>query len=465
MKRILLVVGIVAGLMIIALAAAPYWLGMQTEAAFKETLNTVATRGGLSGANTEFSRGWLNSTASNRFSLPGAAVAVEASHRIEHGPLPLSRLLAGDVAPGLARIESTLKITPDKAAPAELASLLKAMPSIIIVTTLDLAGDGSSEISLPGGTHKFGEEQLKWSTANGTMLFDRDLKKIRADVTLPSFQYESGTGTLIVNSTVVSSDIYEGTAGYMFGRNSLSVGKVSMAPLMEISDIRLSAIIQPQGKFATMKLTYGVKQMTMAKDTYGPGTLNIAIRNLDAATLKQFEDELNKVNARNMPEEQKQMMIAGKLMEYAGKLTRDNPEIEVTRLSIIAPGGELKGSAKFVVQGKEQDLSANPMLILTAIKGSAELTMPESLAKAMVMPQIQRDLALLQQEGKLSREEAANLSPETIDQIAEQAYPGYLSGSGFARWFVRDNGGLKFSLSVNRGQVVVNGVPMTGGSR
>jgi hypothetical protein len=118
-----------------------------------------------------------------------------------------------------------------------------------------------------------------------------------------------------------------------------------------------------------------------------------------------------------------------------------------------------------VIQGSQQDLSANPMLILTAIKGSAEMTMPESLAKAMVMPQIQRDLALLQQEGKLSREEAANLSPDTIDQIAEQAYPGYLSGSGFGRWFVRDNNGLKFSLSVNRGQVVVNGVPMTGGTR
>jgi uncharacterized protein YdgA (DUF945 family) len=465
MKRILLIVGIVAGLLVIALAVAPFWLGMQTEAAFNQAMKTVANRSGLPDADTEISRGWLSSTATNRFSLPGAAIAVEASHRIEHGPLPLSRLLAGEFAPGLARIESTLKMTPGKETPAELASLLKALPPVAIVTTLDLSGDGASEISVPGGTRKFGDEQLKWSSANGAMRFDRDLKKIRADVTLPSFQYESGTGTLVVNNTAVSSDVYEGTAGYMFGRNSLSVSKVTMAPLMEISDIRLGAIIQPQGKFATMKLTYGVKQMTLGKDNYGPGTLNIAIRNLDAATLKQFEDELNKINARTMPDEQKQMMVAGKLMEFAGKLTRDNPEIEVTTLSVTAPGGELKGSAKFVIQGSEQDLSANPMLILTAIKGSAELTMPESLAKAMVMPQIQRDLALLQQEGKLSREEAANLSPETIDQIAEQAYPGYLSGSGFARWFVREDGVLKFSLSVNRGQVVVNGVPMTGGSR
>ena len=465
MKRILLIVSIIAGLLVIALAAAPFWLGMQTEAAFNEAMKTVAKRSGLPGTDVQFSRGWLSSSATDRFSLPGAPVTVEATHRFEHGPLPLSRLVAGDITPALARIESTFKMTPDKAAPAELAQLLRALPPMEIVTMLDLAGNGTGDITLQGGAHKLGEEQFKWTAVSGTMFFDKDLKKIRADITLPSFQYESKTGSLVVKNTSVSSDVYEGTGGYMFGRNSLSVGSITMAPLMEISDVRMGAMIQPQGKFATVKLTYGVKQMTLAKDKYGPGNLNITIRNLDAVTLKKFEDELNSINARSMPEEQKQMMVAGKLMEYASKLTRDDPEIEITKLSIVAPGGELTGNAKFVIQGSQQDLSANPMLILTAIKGSAEMTMPESLAKAMVMPQIQRDLALLQQEGKLSREEAANLSPDTIDQIAEQAYPGYLSGSGFGRWFVRDNNGLKFSLSVNRGQVVVNGVPMTGSAR
>ena len=463
MKRILLIVGVIAGLLVVALAAAPFWLGMQTESAFNNAMQTMASRSGLPKSDARFSRGWLGSDATSRFSLPGTPVVIEATHTIEHGPLPLSRLLAGEIAPALARIESRLTMSPAKDAPPGLTTLLKALPPMQVVTKLDLAGNGASDITLPAGSRKSGEDLFKWTGVSGTMLFDQDPTKIKGSLTLPSFQYESKTSTLIVKNTSIDSDVYEGTAGYMFGRSSLSIGSVSMAPFMEVSGVHMAAIIQPKGKFATINISYGVKKMDLAKDGYGPGNLNIAIRNLDAATLKQFEDELNKVNARPMPEEQKQMMLAGKLMEYVGKLTRNDPEIEVTKLSIIAPGGELSGKAKFVIQGKDQDLSANPMLILTAIKGSAELAMPESLAKALVMPQIQRDLALLQEEGKLSRDDADNLSPEAIDQIAEQAYPRYLNESGFGRWFVRDSNGYRFSLSINRGQVVVNGVPMTGG--
>ena len=141
------------------------------------------------------------------------------------------------------------------------------------------------------------------------------------------------------------------------------------------------------------------------------------------------------------------------------------PSVATEKAESPAPAAPVKDGNRIFATPLARRIAADKGLDLTAIKGSAELTMPESLAKAMVMPQIQRDLALLQQEGKLSREEAANLSPDTLNQIAEQAYPGYLSGSGFGRWFVRDNNGFKFSLSVNRGQVVVNGVPMTGAGR
>jgi uncharacterized protein YdgA (DUF945 family) len=205
---------------------------------------------------------------------------------------------------------------------------------------------------------------------------------------------------------------------------------------------------------------YGVKALQIAKDKYGPGKLSLVVRNLDAKTLRQFEKDMNQIYARALPREQAQMMITGKTMELAGKLSRDNPEIEISKLNFMAPGGELQGKAKFVVQGKDQDLSANPMLLLTAIKGSAELTMPESFAKAAVMPQIQRDISNLRREGKLSTVEADNLTPEILDQIAEEAYPKYLQDNGFNRWFVRQNNNYQFSMSVNRGQIVINGVPL-----
>ena len=466
MKRIILIVGIFIGLLLLALLASPFWLGLQTQSSFNESLQTLAAHGSALVKNSVFNRGWLASEAENQFILPGSTLLViSATHHIENGPLPLSNLAGGNLTPVLARIESKLVLQAGKDTPAGLARFLGTLPPIAVTTTLDLSGNGSSVVKIAGGQRTQGGNTIKWTAVSGSILFDKDLKEIKTNLVLPSINYQSSVGNLQIKNISVDSNVHEGTAGYMFGRTSFRVARISMEPFVDISGINMGAIIQPKGRFATISVNYGMNKLVLAKDIYGPGKVNISIRHLDAATLKRFEDELNKIYGRSLPQEQRQMMVTGKLMEYAGKLTRDNPEIEVTRLSFIAPGGELQGKAMFVIEGKEQDLSANPMLILTAIKGSAELSMPESLAKAIVMPQIQRDLALLQQEGRLSHEETSRLTPETIDQIANEAYPRYLRDSGFGRWFVRDGDGYKFALSVNRGQVVVNGVPLSGGGR
>lgn len=466
MKRTILIVGIFIGLLLLALLASPFWLGLQTQSSFNESVQTLAARGGALVKNTVFSRGWLASEAENEFVLPGSApLVISATHHIEHGPLPLSNLAGGNLTPVLARIESKLTLRAGKDAPTGLARFLGTLPPIALTTTLDLSGNGSSAIKIAGGQRKQDGDTIKWTAANGSIQFDKDLKEIKTNLVLPSLNYQSSAGNLQIRNISADSNAYEGTAGYMFGRTSFGVAQISMKPFVDVSGINMGAVIQPKGRFATINVNYGMKKLVLAKDVYGPGNVNITIRNLDAATLKRFEDELNKIYGRSLPQEQMQMMVTGKMMEYAGKLTRDNPEIEVTRLSFVAPGGELQGKAKFVIEGKEQDLSANPMLLLTAVKGSAEISMPESLAKAIVMPQIQRDLALLQQEGRLSQEETSHLTPETIDQIANEAYPRYLRDSGFGRWFVRDGAGYKFALSVSRGQVVVNGVPLSGNGR
>lgn len=463
MKRALTVIGIVILLLGLALAAAPYWLGMQTESAFNDAVKGAATQSGMPSKNFSFSRGWINSEAKNEFLLPTVPFVISATHQIEHGPLPLSQLLSGEVAPALALIKTTLRLSPSADAPATISKMLKSLPPLKITTVLDLSGNGTSKLEVTAASHKQDKTTISWAAGGGQMQFDRQWKKIKAEFNFPLFSVNSPGGKLTVKNIQLTSDMYEGTAGYMFGRNHFSITSIAMKPFVDIRGFSFSVIVQPKGQFVTINISYGVKTLQIAKDKYGPGKLSLAIRNLDAKTLKQFENDMNKIYNRALPQEQTQMMIAGKTMELAGKLSRHNPEIEITRLNFTAPGGKLTGKAKFIVQGKEQDLSANPMLLLTAIKGSAELSMPQSMAKATVMPQIQRDISNLRRDGELSASEAANLTPEALDQIAEEAYPQYLQESGFSRWFVKQDNNYRFSMSVNRGQIVVNGVPLSPG--
>lgn len=463
MKRALTVIGIVILLLGLALAAAPYWLGMQTESAFNDAIKGMATRSGMPSKNFSFSRGWMSSEARNEFLLPTAPLVVNATHRIEHGPLPLSHLLSGEIAPALALIKTSLRFSPSADAPAGLSATLKSLPPLELETVLDLSGNGTSNLKIAAATRKRGKNTIRWAAGGGQMKFDRAWKKIEMDFSFPLLSVNSPRGKLAIKNVRLSSDMYEGTAGYMFGRNNFSIASIAMKPFVDIQDMKLSAIVQPKGQFVTMNISFGIKAMQIAKDRYGPGKLNLAIRNLDTKTLKQFESDMNRIYSRALPREQTQMMLAGKTLELAGKLSQSNPVIEITRLSFTAPGGELTGKAKFVIQGKEQDLSANPMLLLTAIKGSAELSMPQSLAKATVMPQIQRDISNLKTEGRLSASEVAKLTPEALDQIAAEVYQQYLQESGFGRWFVKQKNNYRFSMSINRGQIVINGVPLRPG--
>lgn len=460
MKRALTVTGILILLLALAFAAAPFWLGMQTESAFNNTVKGMTTRSGMPSTNYTFSRGWLNSEASHKMLLPTAPIVIDATHLVEHGPLPLSQLLSGQLTPALAQIKTTLRFTPSADAPAGLAKTLKSLPPLEIETVLDLSGNGTSNFGITSASRKQGETTILWEAGEGQMQFDRDWKKITAEFSLPKFLVKSARGELTIKNIRFSSDMYEGTAGYMFGRNQFSVASFAMKPLVNIQGMKLSAIAQSKGPFVNLHVNYGVKALQIAKDSYGPGKLNLVVRNLDAKTLKQFENDMNQISGRALPEEQAQMMIAGKTLELAGKLSQNNPEIELTRLNFVAPGGQLTGNAKFIVQGKEQDLSANPMLLLTAVKGSAELSIPQSLAKAVVLPQIQRDIRNLGKEGKLSSSEATNLTPEALGKIAEEVYPQYLQESGLGRWLVKQGNTYHFSMSVNRGQITINGVPL-----
>ncbi|MFV1997462.1 MAG: YdgA family protein [Acidiferrobacterales bacterium] len=461
MKRALTVISVVSLLLAIAFAAAPYWMGMQIESAINDAVKGMTTRTGITSTNVSFSRGWLKSEANSKILLPTTPIVIDATHRIEHGPLPLSQLLSGDFAPALALIKTTLRFTSSIKAPAGLAESLKTLPPVEIETVLDLSGNGTSIFGLASASHKQGETTISWEAGKGQMQFDRKWKKIAAEFNLPLLSINSTRGELTIKNIRLISDMYAGATGYMLGRNQLSVANFTMKPFLDIQDIKLSAAAQSKGQFVTIRINYGVKALQIAKNNYGPGTLNLVIRNLDAKSLKQYENDMNQINSRALPQEQAQMMIIGKTLELAGKLSRNNPEIELTKLSFVAPDGQLTGKAKFVVEGKEKDLSANPMLLLTAVKGSAELSIPQSLAKAVVMPQIQRDIRNLGREGKLSQSEATDLTPEALNKIAEEVYPKYLQEIGFDRWLVKQGDTYRFSMSVNGGQVTVNGAPLS----
>src|SRR3970282_2595932 len=96
-------------------------------------------------------------------------------------------------------------------------------------------------------------------------------------------------------------------------------------------------------------------------------------------------------------------------------------KIEITKLSFKAADGEVTGKAKLVLDGSQLDVSGNPMLMLKALSGEGEISLPDSIVRLLAEPDVKRDLEVLKTSGKLSEKEIAKLTPKRIAAITTQA--------------------------------------------
>jgi uncharacterized protein YdgA (DUF945 family) len=446
------------------LLGAPYYFGMQMEDNFGGQLRQFAQQSGVVIENVRFERGLLSSEASNQFAIPQAKLRIDAVHRIQHGPLPLMVLLEGGglPTPAAAVVHTTLRLQTTTGADASLAAFAKQVPPLEITTTMGFDGAGHADITMAGMRKQIEKETVQWSGLSGSLDFEPDLAATRMRITSPSLMIKTAQGQVTVNNVALDSNMRRGADGMSYGKTSFVVSKVSAPPVLDMEELRFDADIRPKGKNVEAEVRYSLKQAKLAGTAYGPGEIAVVLRNLDGATLKKFEQELNALQQRKLPEEQMQIIMMGKVMELVGKLAATKPELEVTRLSFRIGDATLKGRAKFTVDAGGQDVAQNPMLLVTAVRGDAEITIPKALLKAAVKTQIERDLVALQMEGKLSTNDQQNLSPAALDRIAEQAYPMYLQEKGFARFLVDNGDHMSAYLQVDGGRIALNGIPLSG---
>ena len=132
--------------------------------------------------------------------------------------------------------------------------------------------------------------------------------------------------------------------------------------------------------------------MRAAGESFGPGELTIEARRLDAAALVKFKNELDAIYRGQPPPAQAALMAAGKAMELIAALSRQAPELEITKLSFKTREGEITGKAKFVLDGRKHNAAQNPLQLLLALSGQGELSIPAPVLKQLLSPVIRRDI-------------------------------------------------------------------------
>lgn len=462
MKRILTALAIVLVLLLGAAAAAPFWFGMETEKHYQQMIQELAKNTGAAIDNRSYERGWLRSRAEAVIAWPGLPADLTVTHEIAHGPLALDKLLAGELsfAPANAFINSRATFSPSKGASEQEKTLARQLPPVNAETVISLTGDAEMDLTVPPAK-KMGKDGsgFNWRGLSGKITVRQGGNQVMTELQSPGLVVARAVSEFSVSQIRLNSD-HTATRGVMLGTTTLHIGKVGIGPDIDLKGLRLIASAKPAGPNVDTTVNYQIKELLVNTASYGPGQLTLVLRKLDAAALRRYEQQVNALSRRNLPKEQVDMQTAAETMKLIAALSKKAPELEVTKLSFATPEGELSGAAKIVLDGSELDLAQNMMLIVRALRGELELSIPPSMVKAILTPQIREDIEGYKRAGALSTGEAERITPEVMAKIVDDAYTSYLTRNPLTRWLARSGGQYRLTVSFRDGRLLVNDEPV-----
>jgi uncharacterized protein YdgA (DUF945 family) len=464
-KKTALVIAIAA---LAALGASPWWLGARAERLYRSELASWSQPGQVRIEILEYRRGWLRSEARIRVVLESLEAAAAAqgetrlagwsrllqTDRIHHGPLPLvgAALGLGGYRPALAVIDSAVGLEADASEGAEPTPFLKAR------TVLGFRGTAVSalrsdpvEAAVPLGT-------VRWEGMSGAIEWPGDA---RAAGTLesPGFSLAAEGTDVRLQAIEASFDLHRGVEGLVLGDYSVSAGRMA-GSWAEGGSFSLDGLTAETSAFAAGEVVHGstslaVEAIAAGGETFGPASLDLAVRNLDARSVARWQALGGEMQRLAEDPEALTALLEREGRALAPALLSRSPEVEITALRFRGPDGEVSARAGLSFDGVGPvDLDA-PRTLLPRIRAQAEAKVPAALALRLALPQGERQVAAQEAAGRWRAQ-----SPEERAQRVEKTAAQLLAGLVAQGLLEFDGGYYAVAARWAEGGLAVNGMPI-----
>ncbi|MCS5638173.1 MAG: YdgA family protein, partial [Myxococcota bacterium] len=161
------------------------------------------------------------------------------------------------------------------------------------------------------------------------------------------------------------------------GKDSPIPGKIHGGHLQ--LDVRSAArrVVRLEAVFALDALEWG-------EESFGPGLVRVALRDVDLAAADSFRDALESLAAAGDSGGAPLEAEARLLGEWLPALVRTSPEFEVERFELTGWGGKLEGEGSLKVDGSDPGAFARESSAMEAIEARARLAMPVPLVDALL---------------------------------------------------------------------------------
>lgn len=474
MKKLVTLVVILV-LVIAGWAGATYYTGYQAEKTHSQLLAKYAKLGPLSFKVEDYQRGFARSTARVVMEMkvpkvePGKkgeapkqsveTVRLVFGETIEHGPLP------GGAGLGLATIETRLvDVSPGHDEFVKLQTEVPALKGVLDVTRIDFDGTLHSATRIPKIHVEEKDGTFDWKGWNSNVTWSPRKKFLVGDFDLAGLQVAMKDGSIKWDGVKGQMDLTEALPLLYVGKTHATMGTLDMDFLNKTNGQReqftmkgmeLNSTSAYEGAVVNMSQEMKFAGLDVEGQTYGPGELDIEMRNFDGRVMSDFQKQVYDLygSAETMnPDE-----LAGQLLPLYGqlgaKLLEKSPEFNIRRFQLLTPKGNIEGSLLVKYDGSQGVHSNAPQAMIQAVDAKADLALNENLVKLLVADKLVTSLKAARSQGQLP----ATYTDEKIEDLAQQQAGAQIESVLAQKLAVRDGEMIRSNATFKGGELVVNG--------
>lgn len=460
-----------------------YGMGVLTERTIKKNIEAINQTNGLLADVDEYHRGWFCSDAKIKWRLhvperivkdaDGNSQTVAAQDyqmempiKIHHGPIIYSdnQLRFGV---GYAQTVFALPKQYNQQFDDQFSSE-SVKPQLDLSIFVNYLLHSEIEAALPHFKliGKNGTGVFDWNGMNSTLSISSNKDHIDGDVVIDGMSFTKEESKITLSKVTAEYDLHQTIAGIYLGDANFNMPSFDVTDKKEtvfrVKDFSLGSNSDIENNLFSTHFNLGLKSVEANKKTYGPGELEITLRNLDADTLGKINQQTATMQNGTEAERQQAMMA---LLPELPKLFSKGAELEISKCTLKIPEGSIDGN--LLVSLPKGD-SSNPFELIQKIQGHAKLKAPAALVKQLMQqsvlqqmakqPELQQVLVQQLQEGSATAGDSSQ-PPLTQEQIATMQADKQIATIEQNGLVVASGSDYVIEIGLDQGKFAINGKP------
>ncbi|MGQ3888406.1 YdgA family protein [Legionella sp. CNM-1927-20] len=410
-----------------------YAMGAVTERTIKRNIATVNRTNGINAQIVKYHRGWFTSNALLNWqitvparqikdangqiqTIPAQNLTLNMPLKIYHGPI----IFANKTVKFGMGYGST-----DILLPVEYQQQFNnyfmngsTQPKLNLSLFVTYLNNSQLEMAVPSFKLITRQDQTEfdWMGMNGTVNITSNADKINGDFNINGMQVKKGDKAAVLSEVTSEYNLHNTEAGLYLGTASITVPSFVINDrgqrLFELSDFDMHTSSDIEDGLFNSHFKSSIDRIVANGKKFGPGNLEMAIRNLDANALGRINQQAKHIQQSSTDLEKQQAVFA--ILPEIPKLLSRGAEFEISELNFVMPEGTIEGNVQISLpQGQHN----NPVELMQKVQGKGRLKVPAEIVRR-VLTEANRQKLVAQQNA--ATQQNANSTTTNVTTTTEQ---------------------------------------------